>query len=246
MFVQPDWSLPNNVKALYTNRKGGVSNAPYVSFNLATHVNDDLQKVLQNRQTLITQAALPQAPFWLEQQHTDVVVLVKTDSDNSAPPVADASFTNDRGVVLCVMTADCLPILIANKQGSEVAAVHAGWRGLAQGIIGKTIQKMHSQPKDLTVWIGPAISQPFFEVGQEVKAEFLRVNPEYAKAFIDSKEQNNKCFADLPTIAAMELNNLGVHQVTKSGLCSYAEKEEFFSYRRDGQTGRMASLIWIE
>ena len=260
MFVSLNWSVASQVNAIYTNRLGGVSEFPYDSFNLATHVDDDMTAVMHNRNSLMTAVPLPSQPFWLDQQHTQKVVYVGTQmqsqssiyssaSENApAPvlPVADASWTDQPGQVLAVMTADCLPVLLATKQGDKVAAVHAGWRGLAKGIISQTIKAMGVTAADLQVWIGPSISQRFFEVGKEVKKEFEAKNPNYAQAF-ELKNEQTKCkyMADLPAIAQMELEGLGVNNIKQSHLCTYADKAQFFSYRRDGQTGRIASLIWI-
>lgn len=261
MFQTPDWVLPNNVKAIFTDRIGGVSKAPYSEFNLATHVDDDSLAVSQNRQLLKSKANLPSEPFWLNQQHTNTVITAHKTTLEVTPPIADASWSNQPGQVLSVMTADCMPILLSTIQGDKVAAIHAGWRGLQQGIISKTIKEMQVQSKDITAWIGPAISQENFEVGEEVKLAFEEVNVEFAQAFKpntiqlnkfqtntsdDSQKTPAKFLADLPAIAEMEMKNLGVHNITQSGLCTYADEKQFYSYRRDGQTGRMAAIIWIE
>lgn len=248
MFLQPDWSLPNNVKALYTTREGGVSLAPYDGFNLATHVGDNPEHVSRNRSLLIEQAGLPNSPFWLDQQHTDIAVQLDTvvQTQNESPVVADASWTQQPGCVSVVMTADCLPILLASQDGKAVAAVHAGWKGLAQGIISKTIQAMQIAPENLTAWIGPAISARQFEVGEDVYQAFTSTQPQNAAFFQGHPNHSTKFFADLPGLAEKEMKDIGVAHVQQSQLCSYENEQQFYSYRRDGITGRMASLIWIE
>lgn len=251
MFQHPDWKLPNNINALFTDREGGVSQTPYSSFNLATHVDDDLVAVQKNRELLKSHANLPCEPLWLNQQHTDIVVNAQQVKASNLPPIADASWTQQAGQVIAVMTADCMPILLTTLQGDKVATIHAGWRGLQQGIISKTINQMQVKPKDISAWIGPAISQANFEVGEEVRAAFTKINKSYAQAFIFStlltaKKEPMKFLADLPAIAEMELRVLGVEQITQSGLCTFADEQQFYSYRRDGQTGRMAALIWID
>jgi len=245
----PDWGIPNQVKALFTTRLGGVSQPPYDSFNLATHVGDSLQDVLQNRQTLQSLAQLPTQPFWLDQQHTDKAIeltssLISETLDE--PPVADASWSKQKGCVAVVMTADCLPVLITNRQGDAVAAIHAGWKGLSQNIISKTINEMGCSTAELTAWIGPAISGRQFEVGQDVFEVFVQQSSANQMFFAPSPETEGKYYADLPAIAELEMQNLGVKEIVKSGLCSFEDSEHFYSYRRDGQTGRMASLIWID
>ncbi len=244
-FLLPDWKLPSTVHALFTTRLGGESAAPYDSFNLATHVGDDLLQVQQNRQQLIQQVSLPTTPFWLDQQHTDSVVEL-TSNEQDLVPVADACWTKQAGLIPVVMTADCLPVLVAAKDGSVVAAIHAGWKGLAKGIISKTISAMGVSADNLTAWIGPAISVRQFEVGADVLQQFAMQNAGYENFFYPHPEQHDKFLADLPAIAETEMHGLGLTDVQKSGFCSFEQDNLFYSYRRDGRTGRMASLIWIE
>ncbi len=246
-----DWQLPPNIRAAFTVRQGGVSKAPYASFNLATHVGDQLNDVKHNRADLLKRLNLPAAPFWLQQEHTDIAIDLGQFSSSSkpsstVPPIADASWTQQAGQVAVVMTADCLPILLAAKDGSVVAAIHAGWKGLANQIVTKTIKALPTQPQNLTAWIGPSISQAHFEVGQDVWQAFVDLDATFAEYFVANKEQKDKYYADLASIAATQMQQLGIDSVIKSGLCSYGQEQDFFSYRRDGQTGRMASLIWIE
>ncbi len=243
---QPDWPLPSNVKALCTERGGGVSGPPYESFNLATHVGDNAENVESNRQALIKQGRLPSQPVWLDQQHTDTSIQLNSDSNTPKTQIADASWTTEAGVVSVVMTADCLPVLLAAKDGSCVAAVHAGWKGLAKGIISKTIAAMPVDANELTAWIGPAISARQFEVGQDVYDVFSQSNVKNQAFFQAKQGVEGKYLADLASIAELEMEELGVDSIYQSKLCTFEEEKRFFSYRRDNQTGRIASLIWLE
>ncbi|BCN93545.1 laccase domain protein [Thiomicrorhabdus immobilis] len=213
---------------------------------MATHVEDDLQHVLQNRAIIKRQANLPSEPIWLNQQHTDIALPLSSTTVFDEPPIADASWTQSVNVVSVVMTADCLPILLTDKQGSCVAAIHAGWKGLADKIVSKTIQAMPVQSSELMAWIGPAISVRQFEVGQDVYDAFVNQNIENKRFFHAEPQQKAKYLADLPGLVRFEMQNLGVSQIYASQLCSFENQTEFFSYRRDGKTGRMASMIWIE
>jgi len=262
MFIRPDWPAPSHIKAICTTREGGVSLAPFDTFNLALHVGDNPDNVATNRQYLVEYANLPSEPLWLDQQHTDLSLEISETISNDLssasltqpPPVADASWTMKPHCVSVVMTADCLPVLITNKKGTLVSAIHAGWKGLQKGIVGKTIAEFSSKtdcsPNELLVWIGPAISANHFEVGQDVLDAFTSKDS-LNKAFfnpIKAKEasQPPKYLADLVGLVTRELNLLGIKQVYGGNLCSYSQSELFYSYRRSGQTGRMASLIWIE
>ncbi len=263
MLIKPDWPVPSTVKSIYTTRQGGMSKAPFHSFNLATHVGDLLENVVANRQQLFDQACLPSEPIWLDQQHTDIAIQLDQSNLNAQvshslpPPIADASWTQNPGIVSVVMTADCLPILITNQAGTIVSAIHAGWKGLAKGIVRKTIQSFPTDiqqcPEQLIAWIGPAISVQHFEVGQDVYDTFIdqdSANSSYFHAKprdeTPSKPLPKKYLADLPGLVKKELNALGVSHVYGGDLCTFALSEDFFSYRRSGQTGRMACLIWIE
>jgi len=246
MFISPNWPAPKNIKAFCTTRKGGGSQRPFDSFNLATHVDDNQQTVIQNRALLVELANLPSQPVWLNQQHTDTALALTAKSMFSEPPIADASWTLTPNLISVIMTADCLPILVTDIEGSCVAAIHAGWKGLADNIVTKTIQAMPVKPQNLMAWIGPAISKKNFEVGQDVLDAFVKINIDNNSYFETKDAQKNKYLADLPGLVKRELNQIGVHQVYQSGLCSYEDEEHFYSYRRDGRTGRMASLIWIE
>jgi uncharacterized protein, YfiH family len=243
-FVRPQWPAPEKVRAFVTTRMGGGSQPPYDAFNLAGHVGDSPNQVAANRQALGTALNLPNEPLWLAQEHT-VDAIHWQGQTYPRPPVADASWTHQSGQVCCVMTADCLPVLVTNRSGSVAAAVHAGWRGLLNGVVANAIQQLPDEPKNLLAWIGPAISQRYFEVGADVYDGFLQRNHEHAAYFTHASE-DGKWYADLPGLAEFELRALGVPEVVQSGLCSYHDESLFYSYRRDGQTGRMATLIWLE
>lgn len=236
--ITPDWPAPASVHALQTNRHAGYSHAPFDSLNFGIHVKDNPIHVAQNRQLL--SQYLSSEPVWLNQTHgLNVVDAAQT----SCVPDADASFTTHKNVVCVTMTADCLPVLLCDEAGSVVAAVHAGWRGLCDGIIEATIAKVPVKSTDLMAWLGPAIGPQAFEVGSEVRAQFVVKDAQSAIAF---EPHGDKWLADIYTIAQQRLNNLGVTQIYGGGLCTYSDKDQFFSYRRDGTTGRMATLIWLE
>lgn len=237
----PAWPAPANVKAVSSSRKGGESDGLFQSLNLGTHVGDSVDVVTRNRLLFQTQAAMPGQPVWLNQTHgTRCITLSSGDiSDINA----DASFSRQPGLICAVMTADCLPIVICNRLGTEVAAVHAGWRGLCNGIIENTLQ-MFTQPVDCMAWLGPAISQHHFEVGAEVRTAFIEQEPEAAAAFIPGEA--GKWFADLYLLARQRLTRRGINAIYGADHCTYQQNTDFFSYRRDGQTGRMATAIWLD
>lgn len=232
------WPAPKNISALSTTRSSGFSEAPYSSNNLGLHVGDNETHVLKNRQQIREHFNLPAEPIWLEQTHSIDCIIAENESSRNA----DAAITRSNLHPLVIMTADCLPITLCSIEGDEIAAIHAGWRGLYNGIIENTIQKMKTSPAKILAWIGPAISQEFYEVGEEVYNSFTRKYPENSKAF---KPSGSKWFADLPQIAEWTLNSLGVTRVYQSGLCTYKLKNEFYSYRREPQTGRIGTLIWF-
>ncbi|MCW9023704.1 MAG: peptidoglycan editing factor PgeF [Gammaproteobacteria bacterium] len=239
-WLQPDWPAPENIKAGTTLRTGGVSQPPYDSLNLGDHVGDDPTAVTENRQRLF-QLGLPSEPIWLKQVHSKQVVDAPTTQPGEIE--ADGSYTSVTGIVCAVMTADCLPVLICNQQGTQVAAVHAGWRGLADGIIETAIDKFNDEKSDLLVWLGPAIGPNAYEVGDDVRDAFVNHDPHAESAFIVS---NNKWLMDIYTLARQRLTTSGVNHIYSGEHCTYNNKTHFYSYRRDGITGRMASLIWIE
>ena len=259
------------MKALQTTRQGGVSAAPYDSLNLGDHVGDAPLAVERNR--ILLNTLLPSEPVWLEQVHGTIVA----NADNaSCLPQADACIARHRAAVCVVMTADCLPVLLCDTQGSVVGAAHAGWKGLAAGVIEATVQAMDAAPQNLMAWLGPAISQQAFEVGDEVRAAFVAAQPQSAAAFIPGL--SGKWFADIYALARLRLNALGITRIygggdcdtllrssrlreqspaappapdgstapCQGGYCTYRESEKFFSYRRDGATGRMGTFIWLD
>lgn len=239
------WNIPQNVSFAISQRQHGFSQAPFHSLNLGLHVGDDPSHVLLNRKKVIEQYKMPTAPFWLTQVHgTDVIDLGKTELATNQHYIADASYTNQPQQVCVVMTADCLPLLLCNRQGTEIAAVHAGWKGLCQGIIENTIAKFKSAPKDILALTGPCIGANAFEVGAEVRNEFVKRDPKATLAF--KAQGNNKYLANLPLLAEQGLLNCGVTAITHSYQCTYTNTNSYFSYRRENKTGRMASFIWIK
>jgi polyphenol oxidase len=239
-FIIPDWPAPANVRAAVTNRAGGVSHAPYDSFNLATHVGDDPAAVRENRARLRAALALPAEPLWLKQVHGVAVVDA---AQGGTEPEADGAFAAHPGAVCAVLTADCLPVLLCNRAGTKVAALHAGWRGLAGGVIEAGVKAMGAAGSDLLAWLGPAIGPANFEVGPEVRAAFVQYDAQAAQAFRAARE--GKFLADIYQLARQRLQRAGVMEVYGGGFCTVTERARFFSYRRDGATGRMASLIWL-
>ncbi len=237
--IFPDWPAPANVKALQTTRAGGVSAAPYDSLNLGGHVGDDGLKVAANRQLL--SPYVPTEPLWLNQVHGIAVVDAAI---ASCLPDADASFTKASKVVCATMTADCLPVLLCDEAGTVVAAVHAGWRGLCDGVIESAIAAMQLPPRNLMAWLGPAIGPNAFEVGADVRAAFMTHANEANLAF--RAVAGDKWLGDIYLLAKQRLHKLGVERIYGGGLCTYTDRTRFFSFRRDGATGRMASLIWLD
>ncbi len=244
-YIWADWPVPSSVKALVTTRLGGVSESVYKSFNLAEHVNDQDKYVLTNRSKLKQDLNFPQQPFWLQQVHGNSCVTWQDSSSFLQDQMieADASYANQPNQACVVMTADCLPILLTNQQGNWVAACHAGWRGLASGVVEETIKCYEGDIQDLVAWIGPAISQKHFEVGHEVREVFINLNPDNNCFF--EKNSNQRYQFDFIELARQKLEASNI-KVYGGDLCSYDDSKRFYSYRRDGQTGRMASLIWLE
>jgi len=237
--IEVDWPAPSHVKTFISSRKGGVSEAPFNGFNLGDHVGDDPLAVNANR-ALLSQF-LPQAPIWLQQVHGIEVVEAREENVGAA---ADASYSQQSGQVCTVLTADCLPVLFCDQQGTQVAAAHAGWRGLLDGILEVTVNTF-SDRSSLMAYLGPAIGPNAFEVGPEVKEAFCRKDKEFICAFKPSQNPE-KWMANLYQLARMTLAAQGVEHVYGGEACTYSEASEYFSYRRDGQTGRMASCIWLE
>ncbi|MES2128249.1 MAG: peptidoglycan editing factor PgeF [Pseudomonadota bacterium] len=240
MFILPDWpDAPDNIGALATTRHGGVSKAPYHCLNLGKHVGDDVADVEQNR--ALVQANLPGRPAWISQVHGVAVVDAAAVTAEGPVLVADASYATRPGVVSAVLTADCLPVLFADLQGKVVAAAHAGWRGLAAGVLQETIKAMRAQGAGkVTAWMGPAIGPRQFEVGQEVVDAFGG-----GPAFVPFEGHPGKYLADIFALARTAMAGEGVTSVWGGQYCTATLREDFYSYRRDGVTGRQASLIWI-
>ena len=238
--IYPDWPAPANVFAVVTTRKGGVSRAPYQELNLADHVGDDPVSVANNRVLINQILTLPAEPAWLRQVHGDQVIDAAVPASNRS---ADAGFSRTAAVVCAVLTADCLPVLICNRQGDRVAAAHAGWRGLAAGVLEATVGAMDADPKQLLAWLGPAIGPGAFEVGDEVREVFVDRHPRTAEAF--SRQDTGRWLADIYQLARIRLASAGVTAVYGGGFCTFTESRLFYSYRRENTTGRMASLIWF-
>ncbi|MEC6908763.1 peptidoglycan editing factor PgeF [Photobacterium piscicola] len=238
--IIPNWPAPENVLTVSTTRLGGVSSAPYNALNLGLHVGDDVSSVLTNRQLLKQHCWLIAEPAWLNQIHSPIVI------DLTAPLTdvidADGSFTREPGLACAIMTADCLPVLLCNKQGTEVAAVHAGWRGLAAGVIDNAIAKFSCPSADIMAWMGPAIGPTAFEVGSEVREQFIDVDANAADAFI---AHGDKWLANLYLLAQQCLQRYGISAIYGGEYCTFNNDELFYSYRRQAVTGRQASLIWL-
>jgi len=237
-FLIPDWPVPAHVRALQTLRTGGCSPAPWASFNLGDHVGDDPARVATNRAELRRQ--LPAEPLWLRQVHGTAVV----DAGHVLQAAtADASFSVEQGKVCAVMTADCLPVLLCDRCGTVVAAAHAGWRSLAAGILERTVARMRCPADELMAWLGPAIGPRSFEVGEDVREAFLRSDAGAGEGFVPAGP--GKWLADLTLLAKRRLSRAGVGLIYGGAWCTVDEGDLFFSFRRDGVTGRMGSFIWL-
>ncbi|HEY6095636.1 MAG TPA: peptidoglycan editing factor PgeF [Gallionellaceae bacterium] len=237
--IIPDWPAPPNVKSLQTTRQGGLSQPPYDSFNLGTHVGDN--PLVVNRNRMLLAPLMPSEPVWMNQVHGVHVV----DAGHAGcAPQGDASVSVHSGAVCVVMTADCLPVLLCDEQGTVVGAAHAGWRGLCDGVIEATVQAMNVPTATLMAWLGPAIGPAAFEVGDEVRAAFVAHQPEAAGAFVAGVP--GKWLADIFMLARLRLQALGVTRIHGGGVCTYSDAERFYSYRRDGVTGRMGTFIWLK
>jgi len=239
-WLEPEWKL-QGVRVLSTLRPGGASRGPYSGLNLALHVGDDAADVAANRRLLRQAAGLPAEPLWLEQVHGCEVVVHR---GPGPAPRADAAVTFAAGQVCAVMTADCLPVVFADVEGCCVGVAHAGWRGLAAGVLEATLAALAVPPRQFAVWLGPAISQAAFEVGPEVRQAFLRRSADFAPCFLPN--ERGRLQADLYGLARVELARLGVGSVSGGGQCTYGEPARFYSYRRDAITGRMATLAWLD
>jgi len=236
-WLTPDWPLPDHIHAATTLRTGGYSQPPFSSLNMADHVGDEPEKVQKNRQVVKKLLILPNDPVWLQQVHGNKVVYAqKTDHQL----VADASYTDQAGIVCAVLTADCLPILVCSTDGKKIAAIHAGWRGLLSGVISNTLAVFNTQ--DALIWLGPAIGEDSFEVGSEVRSLFLAKSSDFFDAF--KQHQTDKWLLDIYQLARIELSQLGYCKIYGGGFCTFRDQDRFYSYRRDQLTGRMATLIW--
>ncbi|WLI76933.1 purine nucleoside phosphorylase YfiH [Kosakonia sp. H02] len=238
--ILPDWPLPKGVAACSSTRIGGVSLPPYDSLNLGAHCGDNIARVEENRTRLFAAAGLPSKPVWLEQVHG--IDVLKLSGEPYASKRADASYSNTPGTVCAVMTADCLPVLFCNRDGTEVAAAHAGWRGLCAGVLEETVACFADKPENLLAWFGPAIGPQAFEVGPEVRDAFIAHDAQADSAF---RAHGEKYFADIYQLARQRLASVGVEHVFGGEHCTFSQKDDFFSYRRDKTTGRMASFIWL-
>jgi len=238
--IVPDWPAPSRVRSLCTTRTGGVSTGPWASMNLGAHCGDDPEHVRRNRTRL--ERLLPARPLWLRQVHGTVVA--QHDGGARALPEADAAAAFTAGRVCAVLTADCLPVFLCDRAGSRVAVAHAGWRGLAGGVLEAAVAALGGAPGDLLAWLGPAIGPDAYEVGHDVVSAFEeQPGPDLMAAFTP---HGDRWLLDLYAAARLKLAHAGVRSVHGGGLCTYTDPQRFFSFRRDGVTGRMASLIWLE
>ena len=250
--LRPEWPAPPSVRAAFTLRRSGVSSAPFDSLNVGAHVGDEAEAVAENRRRVRARLSLPEEPAWMEQVHG--VEVVDLDAAAQTPSAqyphaarmraADAAVSRRAGRVCTVQVADCLPVLLATRDGSAVAAAHAGWRGLAAGVLEATLKRLAAEPADLLAWIGPGIGPAHFEVGAEVRQAFLAHDAAAADAFAANSRGRWQC--DLAALARRRLATLGIGAVFGGEWCTYTDASRFFSYRRDGRCGRMAALIWRE
>jgi len=234
-----DWPVPARVRSWQTTRKGGVSQGPYASLNLAFHVGDDTEAVAINRVRLRAGLGLPSEPVWMDQVHGNRVL--KVDAGDSG--AADAAVTSEPGRVLAVMTADCLPVLLTTQGGETVGVAHAGWRGLAGGVIGAAVAAFDQAPSEMLAWLGPAIGAGAYEVGPEVRAAFVDQDPVAAAAF--KRNTRGRWQADLVRLARMALLRSGVVEIYSGSVCTATHEADYFSHRREAPCGRMVSLIWL-
>jgi YfiH family protein len=240
-WIEPDWPAPPGVHVISTLRTGGVSEGRYASLNLGDHVEDDASRVAENRRLLTDSALLPAEPSWLKQVHG---VAVADLDELKNVRVADASVTRHIGRVCAILSADCLPVMLAARSGEAVGAVHAGWRGLAAGVIESAVESLALPGEQLQAWLGPSIGPQHFEVGDEVREAFVSADEAAESAF--RLNARGRLQADLRQLAKQRLERLGIRRIYGGEQCTYADPQRFFSHRRDGQTGRQATLIWRE
>jgi len=242
--LEPKWAAPATVRAAFSLRSGGTSEPPWDTLNLGVHVGDDPSAVLENRRRLANALSLPSEPVWLDQVHGNDVLEVDAHSRPTPDtrPRADALVTRAAGVVLAIQVADCLPVLFSSRDGRVLGAAHAGWRGLAAGVLEATVTAMGVPPAEIVAWLGPSIGPAHFEVGDEVRAAFLASQADAEGAFSPNPRGRWQC--DLPALARQRLMALGLGPVAGGSWCTAADPVRFFSHRRDQRTGRMAALIW--
>jgi polyphenol oxidase len=247
-FLTADWPAPAHICALCTTRGNGFSSGAWRALNLADHVGDDPSAVAKNRQWLARELALPSPPQWLNQVHGCAVIDAASDG---VVRVGDAAYSDHAGIVCAVLTADCLPVALCDRAGTQVAVAHCGWRGLAAGVLRATVTRFRARPEDMLAWLGPAIGPRAFEVGADVRDEFLRTAVDAAHAFaieaafLPQPHSAGKFLADLYALARAECHAMRIDTVHGGGFCTVEDSARFYSYRRDGVTGRMATLIWI-
>ena len=238
-WIQADWPTPNHVKAGTSIRIGGYSHPPYNESNLSLNVGDEPKKVKKNRVKLLTNLGIDTEPVWLKQEHSKKILSV---DEKPIDIKADGSYTTKKNRVCVVTTADCVPILFCNNEGTKIAAIHAGWKGICMGIINNTI-KIFDCPESVFVWIGPCISKKYYEIGEDVYSNFLNYSDSLENSFEKNGAQRWSC--SLNNIVKTLLKNSGIKKIYDCGLCTYELNDLFFSYRRDGNTGRTATMIWI-
>ena len=240
-WITPNWPAPLNVQALVTTRNGGISTGPYASFNLGSHVGDKPHIVNQNRVKLLK--ILPNEPKWLNQVHGSTPIWV---DNNTNTLKGDAALSKTCNIVCAILTADCLPILLCDETGTVVGIIHAGWRGLVAGVIEQTIAEMNKNGGEIMAYLGPAIGPDYFEIGEEVRHSFIKQDKMSASAFTPYNGANSKKWlANIFLLARQRLARAGVTEIYSHEECTYSNSDKFYSYRRDGNTGRMASLIWL-
>ncbi len=241
-WITPHWPAPENVACISTSRYGGFSRGKYSSLNLAAHVGDEARCVKKNRTLLVNELQLSGEPTWLNQQHGNTAIRLTASTEDNVQ--ADAAYTMETGIVCAILTADCLPVLLCNRHGSCVAAVHAGWRGLLKGVLENALNVLPVDVSQLICWLGPAIGPCKFEVGEAVRQKFIDRDKRHQKAFRPGRP--GKYAVDIYQISRNILVTHGVRAIFGGEHCTYTENERFFSYRRDGVTGRMATMIWLK
>jgi YfiH family protein len=238
-YITPNWPVPKNIQCVTTTRSGGCSPQKYYSLNLGGHIKDDPKHVEENRNLIKKDLQLPSDPMWLDQVHGSSVLSLDENPSNNT---ADAAYTNKAGVVCAVLTADCLPVTFCDRAGVHIAIAHAGWRGLVNGVLENTLQSIPVANEKIMCWLGPAIGPKKFEVGEEVVEQFVTIDEMHKNAFFE--QINKKYLADIYQLARNVLTKHNVQDVYSNDHCTFRERKKFYSYRRDGETGRMATLIW--